>query len=102
MKRGLKVQLFWWETFSPASYNRYPDEKGTERSDQRPALSIGQILMRSYNRYPDEKGTESSTLGARFYHCRGSYNRYPDEKGTESRHTCTAAPNPEQLQPLPR
>ena len=38
-------------------YNRYPDEKGTEKEcdelDDRT-----KVLMVRYNRYPDEKGTE--------------------------------------------
>ena len=59
-------------------YNRYPDEKGTERPLQMTAHTISS----SYNRYPDEKGTESYKrwLGMAI----SSYNRYPDEKGTES------------------
>ena len=36
-------------------YNRFPDEKGTERLNKSNVAHI----MTSYNRFPDEKGTES-------------------------------------------
>ena len=63
-----------------ASYNRYPDEKGTESSTvslstcsligvttvtpmkrglKDPTERQGEPILMSYNRYPDEKGTES-------------------------------------------
>ena len=64
-------------------YNRYPDEKGTERKlrhhlDFAPCPvttatpmkrglkgdfeCLAQFFNNSYNRYPDEKGTESDKL----------------------------------------
>ena len=61
------------------SYNRYPDEKGTERQ----YTATRWTPRESYNRYPDEKGTESSSelkITGTVLSC---YNRYPDEKGTE-------------------
>ena len=63
-----------------ASYNRYPDEKGTERH-------LPRILGCDpcYNRYPDEKGTESRRQFRLLNTTILSYNRYPDEKGTESK-----------------
>ncbi len=38
--------------------------------------------MPSYNRFPDEKGTESEKIGQAWRKV-SSYNRFPDEKGTE-------------------
>ena len=35
-------------------YNRFPDEKGTEREAGQSRVG----RQRSYNRFPDEKGTE--------------------------------------------
>ena len=87
-------------------YNRYPDEKGTERL----CIAIKnspKTRAICYNRYPDEKGTESRRSDrARLWACQVTtvtpmkrglkassiiasiskrcYNRYPDEKGTES------------------
>ena len=58
MKRGLKAELNLCidekGTNIRWSYNRYPDEKGTES-----------YANWSYNRYPDEKGTETlwTTMG---------------------------------------
>ena len=81
MKRGLKVPLERGAELAQHRYNRYPDEKGTERIN---VTAFGANPLR-YNRYPDEKGTESNVDAAS---CRSdyySYNRYPDEKGTESR-----------------
>ena len=40
--------------------------------------------MLSYNRYPDEKGTESTVTSLSRRLGEPGYNRYPDEKGTES------------------
>ena len=56
MKRGLKGLPDADIGYIGISYNRYPDEKGTERLKQ-PSVSI--VIPLSYNRYPDEKGTES-------------------------------------------
>ena len=110
MKRGLKARLRSLETGcdSLVSYNRYPDEKGTESLVQKLDLAVEREGTR-YNRYPDEKGTESLLCAVQI--CRGivpvttvtpmkrglkgnlinhpflsfrGYNRYPDEKGTES------------------
>ena len=85
-------------------YNRYPDEKGTERWQ---VIRDARERQESYNRYPDEKGTESCRTESWHVHLsrvttvtpmkRGlkvrrdrtrhgvvvCYNRYPDEKGTE-------------------
>ena len=38
-----------------------------------------------YNRFPDEKGTERTNANGTREElgCQGSYNRFPDEKGTE-------------------
>ena len=55
MKRGLKVSFFMSMKCLKPGYNRYPDEKGTERS----VTSSREQMNKSYNRYPDEKGTES-------------------------------------------
>ena len=55
MKRGLK------DTGKPRTrnarkcYNRFPDEKGTERNHKRKES----VFVVGYNRFPDEKGTES-------------------------------------------
>ena len=104
MKRGLKAPKPIRPVNRRVSYNRYPDEKGTERT------SPDQYYQspRGYNRYPDEKGTErlwfflrlarfslvttvtpmkrglkeSQGLTGRWWDA--CYNRYPDEKGTES------------------
>ena len=56
MKRGLKDQVCEVQDVTrrvSSCYNRYPDEKGTER----PPAAF-RITDLSYNRYPDEKGTE--------------------------------------------
>ena len=37
-------------------YNRFPDEKGTERD----LIAEGDVEAVGYNRFPDEKGTERS------------------------------------------
>ena len=57
MKRGLKGQCDCPMSERWCGYNRFPDEKGTERP--RPVLDqdCGPL---GYNRYPDEKGTEST------------------------------------------
>ena len=54
----------------------------------------------SYNRYPDEKGTESEPTRRSARHCR-SYNRYPDEKGTERPDMRCMLVGSHKLQPLP-
>ena len=59
------------------------------------------LLPVSYNRYPDEKGTES-LLEWQDSRRRIGYNRYPDEKGTESRFKVFSQPLAVRLQPLPR
>ena len=84
------------------SYNRYPDEKGTERlrmgtvmeidrvttvSPMKRGLKVSTVWMiigdgSSYNRFPDEKGTESVSRPTYLVYV-SRYNRYPDEKGTE-------------------
>ena len=114
MKRGLKVSGGAPTLFSRSGYNRFPDEKGTER-----VLPLPRNLRHpdGYNRFPDEKGTERATLGRcnedglvtivspmkrglkgrssvfalRILTC---YNRFPDEKGTESEPAC---PNPKTI-----
>ena len=105
MKRGLKASQSTDTLYDVSSYNRYPDEKGTERLE---GEDDELYCRRSYNRYPDEKGTESpdplsyppplhavttvtpmkrglkeppTTPTPRPTTC---YNRFPDEKGTES------------------
>ena len=64
MKRGLKANSLHADVFDGHErYNRYPDEKGTERTSK--ALSItkyGNVVLHCYNRYPDEKGTESRRI----------------------------------------
>ena len=56
MKRGLKDLLHLSRSVVVRQgYNRYPDEKGTERYKTR----YKQAAQVCYNRYPDEKGTES-------------------------------------------
>ena len=59
MKRGLKVMMRNYQCyhFPVRSYNRFPDEKGTESLFD--PVSIGCYPRPSYNRFPDEKGTES-------------------------------------------
>ena len=79
MKRGLKESKADRSIQSRQSYNRYPDEKGTESTHERTLP----LLITSYNRYPDEKGTESCEFFSSSPPVSG-YNRYPDEKGTES------------------
>ena len=55
MKRGLKgLHRYVRIHYSDLSYNRYPDEKGTERT----CPNAGDFKKKCYNRYPDEKGTE--------------------------------------------
>ncbi len=88
MKRGLKAVTASCSRHRSFSYNRFPDEKGTESwfggGSRLP-------LRKSYNRFPDEKGTESTI--AQFQEWRQmSYNRFPDEKGTERKRV--AAPPP--------
>ena len=57
-----------------ASYNRFPDEKGTESVN---------ALTTPVTRFTDEKGTKSPTNSKSPLRT-SSYNRFPDEKGTES------------------
>ena len=85
-------------------YNRFPDEKGTERPLKRALtclpyqVTIVSPMKRglkaiannhprcsfaSYNRFPDEKGTESINQPITIAEAQRSYNRFPDEKGTE-------------------
>ena len=64
------------------SYNRYPDEKGTERQ-LLSEYETGMQVSICYNRFPDEKGTERLDPKSTRRVCL-SYNRFPDEKGTES------------------
>ena len=67
------------------SYNRYPDEKGTERRttvtpnfDDITANGVTTVT-------PMKRGLKGKeTKGSAPWLCR--YNRYPDEKGTESFH----------------
>ena len=61
------------------SYNRFPDEKGTESL----FLRRSALPCACYNRFPDEKGTESVQLESKLLFLGFSYNRFPDEKGTE-------------------
>ena len=56
MKRGLKGLILRDADDSVLCYNRYPDEKGTERFAY---AATANTIGFSYNRYPDEKGTES-------------------------------------------
>ena len=58
MKRGLKDVHVGRRPPNLLSYNRFPDEKGTER---RPT-AVRRRRSRCYNRFPDEKGTESLIL----------------------------------------
>ena len=74
MKRGLKVCNIYAMNSHELRYNRYPDEKGTERFSEICRASIA----RSYNRYPDEKGTESNPNPPSPPCQGGSYNYYPD------------------------
>ena len=105
MKRGLKGISPLFRYSVRKRYNRFPDEKGTER------LQLTTLAAKSdgYNRFPDEKGTESlfnppippcqggittaipmkrglkaRELWVGRYFSPTSYNRFPDEKGTES------------------
>ena len=55
MKRGLKASTPVWRESIATGYNRYPDEKGTER----PYTTRHYETLNRYNRFPDEKGTES-------------------------------------------
>ena len=90
MKRGLKdrTSLPIRKLLSIESYNRFPDEQGTESRETEGHLS----RSRSYNRFPDEKGTESELATLNVSPSRvclqdslavKGYNRFPDEKGTE-------------------
>ena len=68
-------------------YNRFPDEKGTEREPADKLSDKDDTLDACYNRFPDEKGTESKPVRAcqlvSALRRKHSYNRFPDEKGTE-------------------
>ena len=101
MKRGLKDLIKRRQQAEEKSYNRYPDEKGTESLDRK--CEVVEVY-RGYNRYPDEKGTERVIGHA--VHSKEDllqrYNRYPDEKGTESLHHHPLHLRATLLQPLPR
>ena len=64
MKRGLKA-VKRYADFSVCEpmigYNRFPDEKGTERE------KVDYPWKGSYNRFPDEKGTESARVGQQLF-----------------------------------
>ena len=84
MKRGLKEERKTRILSITDRYNRYPDEKGTERDC---STAPNRPRGNRYNRYPDEKGTERPNKADPFRPDSSrdySYNRYPDEKGTES------------------
>ena len=98
MKRGLKVLMGMLVVEALKGYNRYPDEKGTERltviphEADRPEVTTVTPMKRGLKVLP-------TTMIRRSYAC---YNRYPDEKGTESYYgQCTRRAD-EMLQPLPR
>ena len=79
MKRGLKADTDIRVGESVDSYNRFPDEKGTESFPRhRERERCGR-----YNRFPDEKGTESLSRTEGYPPLSTGYNRFPDEKGTE-------------------
>ena len=64
-------------------YNRYPDEKGTERPLQMTAHTISSIPVTTVT--PMKRGLKvtKGEQGGDF----DSYNRDPDEKGTERPYT---------------
>ena len=122
MKRGLKVIEILVDYHNRASYNLFPDEKGTESfiqttirtgrinvttvSPMKRGLKewykeTGEIIDGSYNRFPDEKGTESHQVTWRTIPLL-RYNRFPDEKGTESQSGTDEPVEAEALQPFPR
>ena len=110
MKRGLKAIALIYRNRSSKQgrYNRFPDEKGTERPVKtsmnrhahRDVTTVSPMKRglkapsqrevmdrerRCYNRFPDEKGTESKSPVKCTIDTRSRrYNRFPDEKGTES------------------
>ena len=104
MKRGLKDNFCICLGITLLCYNRFPDEKGTERreTDKFTGFFVCVTTVspmkrglkeqhwaditrtgRRYNRFPDEKGTESPRSPAKASSVVNSYNRFPDEKGTE-------------------
>ena len=83
MKRGLKVRNHVGFIDDILSYNRCPDEKGTEsslncRSRVRAHVTTVTPMKRGL------KGSENVAVSFLRDWRRQGYNRYPDEKGTES------------------
>ena len=107
MKRGLKDIVAMDVAESRKRYNRFPDEKGTERGIQ---VAETRHLQFVTTVSPMKRGLKADTkpvseavadvttvspmkrglkeygaiLGGRVW---DRYNRFPDEKGTESRHS---------------
>ena len=97
MKRGLKVRCRRRRRESYPSYNRYPDEKGTESEDK----ILQYAPEDGYNRYPDEKGTES----LRRAHAVRVYlvtTVTPMKRGLKESYLEAERDSYLQLQPLPR
>ena len=66
MKRGLKEGVHVSVDVVIERYNRFPDEKGTERGERQTCES----RFICYNRFPDEKGTERFHLNLVLGHCK--------------------------------
>ena len=111
MKRGLKVQDQMLDQDLVRCYNRYPDEKGTERGKTthrgvttvtpmkrglKDFIFFSTCLVYGYNRYPDEKGTESATMEIINGMCLRVTTVTPMKRGLKVRSV------QELLQPLPR
>ena len=124
MKRGLKVGNSSCIDLDCTGYNRFPDEKGTERLKQvisptkkfSSQVTIVSPMKRGLkaNRGNQRRGRSEVTIVSpmkrglkeweipelqRMAHC---YNRFPDEKGTESDSVMTLPLRLHKLQSFPR
>ncbi len=80
MKRGLKALQRLVDDLDAGSYNRFPDEKGTESEAERSIAWGGRVATVS----PMKRGLKVRAH-THILHRPARYNRFPDEKGTESR-----------------
>ena len=67
-----------------SSYNRYPDEKGTERATNSRVM-VPRVPVTTVT--PMKRGLKDHTSTSQHKNS-VCYNRCPDEKGTESAESC--------------
>ena len=86
MKRGLKEGTVSNLKTAAFSYNRYPDEKGTESLVPDAENPLLPTSSRVTTVTPMKRGLK--VIRTRLaYRMHWGYNRYPDEKGTERERT---------------